>query len=331
VIANERAGGDGGDRTLTIERRPLGRSGCGIARVALGCGNFGGVGSEPRLVGRGLSEAQAFELMDAAWAMGITHFDTADSYGAGRSEAMIGRWRRARRTSPQLTTKTYFPLAPGGDEGLAPERIHRQLTSSLTRLGVEHVDLYLAHWPDPTVPFTCSSAALEREIELGRARAYGVSNCDFDQLGVAMQAGRPSAVQNGYSLLQRADEHRVLPLCRKQSVAYQASSPLCGGWLTGKYRRGHPFPQASRMTLWPELYEDLISERTFVALERFASFARRRHVSMAGLAIGWLLADPRVTQIVLGASGPQHLGSIREAMASPLDHAERDSLTRLFD
>ncbi len=331
MIANGSARGHARKATLAIERRPLGRSGDRIARVALGCGNFGGVGSEPRLVGRGLSEAQAFELMDAAWAMGITHFDTADSYGAGRSEAMIGRWCRARGTSPQLTTKTYFPVASGDDGGMAPERIHRQLTSSLTRLGVEHVDLYLAHWPDPTVPVASSSAAFEREIELGRVKAYGVSNCDSGQLGAALRAGRPAAVQNGYSLLQRSDEHRVLRLCDAQSVAYLTSGPLCGGWLTGKYRPGHPPPPGSRMALWPELYEDLINERTFSALERFADFARRRHMSMPGLALGWLLADPRVTQIVLGASSPQHLESIREAMASPLEDAERNSLTRLFD
>jgi aryl-alcohol dehydrogenase-like predicted oxidoreductase len=137
-------------------------------------------------------------------------------------------------------------------------------------------------------------------------------------------------VQNGYSLLQRADEDTVLPLCRAQSVAYLTASPLCGGWLTGKYRRGHSPPPGSRMALWPELYEDLVSERTFAALERFAGFARRRHMSMPGLAIAWLLGDQRVTQIVLGASKPQHLESVREAMTSPLQDAERDTLTQLF-
>lgn len=138
-------------------------------------------------------------------------------------------------------------------------------------------------------------------------------------------------MQNGYSLLQRADERQVLPLCHARSVAYLTSSPLCGGWLTGKYRRGHPFPDGSRMAVWPELYEDLISEQAFAALERCAGFARRRHMSMPGLALAWLLADQRVTQIVIGASAPGHLGSVREAMTSPLQNAERDTLTQLFD
>src|SRR6266852_4561078 len=103
--------------------RPVGPSGLTIPRVALGCGSFGGVGSAPEFFGRGLTEDQAFELMDAAWEFGITHFDTADAYGGGRSEQAIGRWITARGVRPQLTTKTFNPMEAGADSGLKPERI----------------------------------------------------------------------------------------------------------------------------------------------------------------------------------------------------------------
>src|SRR5215471_1099955 len=116
----------------TLEtKRPLGRSALMVPRIALGCGNFGGVGSAPEFFGQGLDEDQAFELMDAAWESGITAFDTADAYGGGRSERAIGRWIAARGVRPLLTTKTFNPMRAGADCGLAPERIARALRGSL--------------------------------------------------------------------------------------------------------------------------------------------------------------------------------------------------------
>ena len=145
-----------------LTRRPLGRSALTVPRIALGCGNFGGVGSAPEFFGQGLSEDQALELMDAAWEFGITHFDTADAYGGGRSEAAIGRWIASRGVRPQLTTKTYNPMEAGADSGLRPGRIARQLRTSLDRLGVDHVELYLAHEFDPEVPLAESFGALDQ-------------------------------------------------------------------------------------------------------------------------------------------------------------------------
>src|SRR3954451_5943409 len=110
----------------------------------LGCGNFGGVGSAPAFFGQGISEDVAFELMDAAWELGLRHFDTADAYGGGRSEATIGRWCAARGGRPAITTKTFNPMRAGADHGRAPERIQRQLAASLERLGTDRVELYLA-------------------------------------------------------------------------------------------------------------------------------------------------------------------------------------------
>jgi aryl-alcohol dehydrogenase-like predicted oxidoreductase len=227
---------------LEIESRSVGSSSLSLPRVALGCGSFGGIGSAPELFGQGLDRRQAHELMDAAWQLGITHFDTADAYGGGRSETVIGEWIASRGVYPTITTKTCNPMAVGADRGLAPDRIHRQLESSLERLGVGSVELYLAHAFDPDVPLEETFGAFEDLNCAERIGCYGVSNFDASQLRMALAAGRPHAVQNARSMLQRDDDAELLPLCFERQVSYLAFGPLSGGWLAGKYRRGEPFP-----------------------------------------------------------------------------------------
>jgi aryl-alcohol dehydrogenase-like predicted oxidoreductase len=314
--------------TLEIERRPVGTSGLTVPRIALGCGNFGGIGSAPELFGQGLTEDQAFELMDAAWELGIDYFDTADAYGGGRSERAIGRWIRARGVRPGLTTKTYNPMDAGQDSGLAPARIDRQLRSSLERLGVDRVELYLAHEFDPHTPLGETMGAFEQAQAAGWTTAYGVSNFDSFQLEAATLAGSPQAIQNEHSLLAGAEA--VLSVCAERNIAFLVFSPLAGGWLTGKYRRGEPFPAGSRMTQRPGPYEPFLTDRTFDALDELRSFSRARGTSMAGTALAWLLADDRVTQVVVGPGRPEHLEPVREALAHPLGADERSELTSLF-
>ena len=314
--------------TLELERRPLGRSDVTVPRVALGCGNFGGIGSAPELFGQGLSEDEAFALMDAAFEAGIDHFDTADAYGGGRSERTIGEWMRRRGVRPTITSKTFNPMEAGADSGLAPERVVRQVQSSLERLGVDRIDVYLAHEFDPDVPVAETVGAFEELETAGKIRAYGVSNFDADQLGAVLAAGRPQAIQNEHSLLARGDEAGVLPLCAREHVAYLVFSPLAGGWLTGKYRRGEAFPPGSRMTQRPGPYASFTTDATFDRLERFADFADAARRSIAGLALAWLLADDRVTQIVVGPGRPEHLAPVREALERPLSPAEREELGR---
>jgi aryl-alcohol dehydrogenase-like predicted oxidoreductase len=315
---------------LQIERRPLGSSGKTIPRIALGCGNFGGIGSAPAFFGQGLTDEQAMELMDAAWAMGITHFDTADAYGGGRSELAIGRWMSTRRLRPTITTKTFNPMVDGADHGLEPERIGRQLESSLDRLGVDHVELYLAHDFDPDTPLEQTLTAFDTLATMGQIGAYGVSNFDAAQLETAIEAGNPQAIQNNHSLLERADEAQVLPLCAQRGVAYLVFSPLAGGWLTGKYRRDEPFPGGSRMTQRPEPYERLVNERTFDALDQLSALGRERNMSMAGVALAWLLADERIAQVVVGPGRPEHLQPVAEALQNPLTNDERAWLDTIF-
>jgi 1-deoxyxylulose-5-phosphate synthase len=300
-----------------------------VARIALGCGNFGGIGSAPEFFGQGLTEDQAFELMDAAWAAGITWFDTADAYGGGRSEQAIGRWIRSRGVRPRLTTKTFNPMAAGADHGLDPDRIARQLSSSLDRLGVDQVDLYLAHDYDPAVPLAQSLGAFRAAQADGLIASYGVSNFDARQLAAALEAAAPQAIQNSYSLLARQDEPELLPLCAERGVAYLAFSPLAGGWLTGKYRHGAPYPAGSRMTRRPEPYAQFATEVTFEALDRLQAIATGRGVSLAGLALAWLLADDRVGQIVIGPGRPEHLAPVAEALEHPVTRQERATIAGL--
>lgn len=306
-------------------------AGVAVGRVGLGCGNFGGIGSAPEFFGQGLTEDQAFELMDAAWASGITHFDTADAYGGGRSERVIGRWIRSRAVLPRLTTKTFNPMEAGADRGLAPDRIARQLRSSLDRLGVGHVDLYLAHEYDPAVPLGESLGAFRTAQADGLISGYGVSNFDARQLAEALEAGAPQAIQNSYSLLARQDEPELLPLCAERGIAYLAFSPLAGGWLTGKYRRGAPYPAGSRMTQRPEPYAGFVTDRTFGALARLRAIAADRGTSMAGLALAWLLADDRVAQIVIGPGRPEHLAPVAQALENPITGQERAMIEEALD
>jgi aryl-alcohol dehydrogenase-like predicted oxidoreductase len=293
--------------------------------VILGCGGFGGVGSAPQFFGQGETLEQALELMDAAWEAGITWFDTADAYGGGRSETYIGEWIRARRPDGlRITTKTFNPMDDGEDHGLAPARIHRQIDSSLQRLGVDRVDLYLSHAPDDDVPVAETLGAFEELVGAGKIAAYGMSNVDGPQLREALAAGSPAAVQNSYSLLDRGVEEDVLPLCREHGIGFQAFSPLAGGWLTGKYRRGEAAPEGSRMTQRPEPYEEFRSDHVFDALEEL-----ERQGDPATLAIAWLLADERVS-VIAGPRRPAHLAPVLAALEQPLEPPEREALTALF-
>jgi aryl-alcohol dehydrogenase-like predicted oxidoreductase len=296
----------------------------------LGCGNFGGVGSAPEFFGKGQSQEEAFALMDAAWELGITWFDTADAYGGGRSEAAIGRWCRSRGVRPQITTKTYNPMDAGADRGLSRGRIERQLASSLDRLGNDRVELYLAHEFDPEVPLEETVGVLEDLVRRGTIGAYGVSNFSARQLEQAAAAGSPACVQNSFSLLERADEGDLLRLCEERDIAYLAFGPLAGGWLTGKYRRGAPFPAGSRMTQRPEPYQDFLRDGVFDALEALERMAADQGVSMAGLALAWLLAEPRLTSAVVGPTRPEHLEPVVEALSRPLGADEREELSKVF-
>ena len=229
-----------------MERRQLGGTDIEVSRIILGCGNFGGIGSAPEFFGQGESEDEAFRIMDAAWELGITTFDTADAYGGGQSETTIGKWMASRGVRPEISTKTFNPMAEGQDHGLAGARIVRQIESSLDRLGVDAVDVYLAHDFDPDVPVEETVATFEGLIDLKLIKAYGVSNFDAQQLEAVLAIAKPAVLQNSYSLLDRADEGGLVQLCLELGIAYTPYGPLAGGWLSGRYRKGIEIQESAR-------------------------------------------------------------------------------------
>jgi aryl-alcohol dehydrogenase-like predicted oxidoreductase len=302
-------------------------------RIVLGCGNFGGIGSSPAFFGQGNTEAEAFEIMDAAWAHGIRWFDTADAYGGGNSETFIGRWLADRRPEGlSLNTKVFHSVAGDpGDRGLARDRIRRQLEGSLERLGVERVDLYLAHEPDPDTPIALTVEAFEELVAEGVIGAWGLSNYDAAGLREALAHGTPAQIQNGYSLLDHRDDAELLPLCAEQEIAYVPFGPLSGGWLAGRYRRGEAYPDGSRMATRPEPYQRIVGEHTFEGLELLDAEARADGTDTATLAYAWVLSNPLVAGVVCGPSRTAHLGPAIAALDLPLSADEREHIGSFFE
>jgi aryl-alcohol dehydrogenase-like predicted oxidoreductase len=323
-----------------MEQRALGRSGVAVTHVVLGCGNFGGIGSKPSLFGQGTGKEDAHRLLDAAWDLGITTLDTADAYGGGRSESFIGEWLRTKgpevRDRIVIVTKTFNPMAEGDDRGLSRTRIRRQVVTSLARLGVERLPLYMAHAFDPDTPQEETLTAFDELVREGTVGAVGASNFTAEQVAEALELSalegltRYEWVQNGYSLLERGDRETVFPLCHEHGLGYTPFSPLAGGWLTGKYRRGEPLPAGSRMTLRPEGSEGYRTDATFDALEALEREAEERGVSMAALSLAWLLHVPELTAIVVGPNSVEQFAPVVEALDVRLDPDEHARIGELF-
>ena len=325
-----------------MQHRALGKTGVDVSRIGLGCGGFGGVGSAPAFFGKGESEEDARALMDAAWEMGITLFDTADAYGGGRSESAIGAWLRSKgrpvRERVVLTTKVFHSVVGDPhDRGLRRDRILRQIDGSLARLGVERVDLYMIHEPDPETPVEETIGALDALVSKGKIGAFGACNIRGEYLEQALRvsAERSCArfdwVQNSFSLLDRAAETDVLPVCARGGLGFTPFSPLAGGWLTGKYAPAAAPPPGSRMDLRPESYRRFENASTFEAIDRFRESARKSGVDPAALAIAWLLGHPHVDAVIVGPRRPEHLEAARTALTLGLSPADRAELAAIFD
>jgi aryl-alcohol dehydrogenase-like predicted oxidoreductase len=323
-----------------VETRELGRSGISVTRIVLGCGNFGGVGSSPAFFGQGIPREEAPRIMDAAWDLGIRTFDTADAYGGGRSEAWIGEWLAAKgpevRDAITVETKTFNPMTEGADRGLAGHRIRRQVESSLERLGLERLPLYLAHDFDPDTPQEETLSTLDALVREGKVGAVGASNFTAEQLAEAVELSelegltRYEWVQNSYSLLDCGHGETIFSVCHEHGLGYEAFGPLAGGWLAGRYRRDAAYPEGSRMTQRPDGYRRYEAEAIFDALESFETEAATRGVSMAGLAIAWLLGVPEVTAVVVGPTRAAQLSCVREALSLELTAEEHAHLRGLF-
>lgn len=321
-----------------------------MSRLILGCGNFGGIGSAPAFFGMGENEEQAAALMDRAWDLGITVFDTADAYGGGRSESFIGRWLARKGSSVRdrltLSTKVFHPVGDGAPfdgaqgahdrGGLGGARILRQIDTSLKRLQTDRVDMYLIHERDPVTPLEETLEALDAIVRAGKVRYIGASNVDDPWLTDALRASdsrgfaRFQWIQNSYSLLDRGAERDLFPACATEDVGVTTFSPLAGGWLTGKYRSDAPFPEGSRMTLRPEPYRQLVRRQIFEALDAFKAEADRRGTAMSTLATAWVLAQPSVDAVVIGPRRAEHLDAAVAALSLDLPPTDQRDLGRLF-
>ncbi len=273
-----------------MELVDLGGSGLRVSRVGLGCNNFGG-----RI---GFEETRA--VVEAALDVGVTFFDTAEVYGnGGGSERFLGELLEGRRDQVVLATKFAWEADVGGGSA---ENVRRAIAGSLERLRTDYVDLYYLHRPDSKTPIEETLGALDSLVQEGTVRAIGCSNFSADQLAeadrVAGERGtvRFTVLQNQYSLLARGDDDAALPRCRELGVGYVPYFPLASGLLTGKYRRGEPAPEGTRLA-GREIEDERLDR-----VERLAVYAEEHGHTILELAISALASTPGITSIISGAT-----------------------------
>ena len=324
-----------------MDHRQLGSTGLRVSAFGMGCGNFGGIGSAAEFFGQGESETEAFTLLDQAVELGINFLDTADAYGGGRSEAAIGKWLNTKDATVRdrllISSKVANPVGDDPNQrGLSRRHILRQIDASLARLGVDHLDMYVVHEPDPTTPMEETLDALDSLIRMGKVRYIGASNFPAWLMAKSLwlsdigRLRRFDWVQNSFNLIDQADQAEMLDLCRDQGLGFTPFSPLSGGWLTGKYRYGEGYPDGSRMTLRPEPYLRFWDKETFEAIDRLSAMAADLGVSTAGLALAWLHQHPDVTASIVGPRRPEHFRPVEEAIGLTLTPTQWDEVGGLF-
>ena len=297
-----------------MEPVSLGDSGLTVSRVGLGCNNLGS-----RI---DLDATRA--VVDAALEAGVTFFDTAAVYGnGGDSERFLGEILEGRRDRVVLATK--FGWRSEAGDGTA-DVARTSLEESLERLRTDYVDLYYLHKPDASTPIAETLGALDELVRAGKVRALGCSNFSADQLAeadrVASELGsaRFTVLQNHYNLLRRDDDADVLPLCRELGVAYVPYFPLASGLLTGKYRRGEPAPEGTRLA------GREIEDERFDRIEALTAFAEERGRSLHELAMGALASTPGIGSIISGATKPEQVRSNAAASSWKLTPEELATL-----
>jgi aryl-alcohol dehydrogenase-like predicted oxidoreductase len=300
-----------------MELVELGESGLRVSRVGLGCNNFGGR----------LDLARTRAVVDAALDVGVTFFDTAESYGnVGGSERFLGEILEGRRDQVVLATKFGWGAESGNGSAAT---VGVAIEGSLERLRTDYVDLYYLHKPDPSTPIAETLGALDELVRAGRVRAIGCSNFSAEQLAEADRVARElgtarfTVLQNHYSLLERRDDPEVLPLCRELGVSYIPYLPLASGLLTGKYRRGEPAPEGTRLA------GREIEDERFDRVEALAAFADERGHTLHELAISALASTRGVGSIIAGATKPEQVRANAAAASWRLTAEQLDALTPL--
>ncbi|MGO4662337.1 aldo/keto reductase [Terrabacter sp. 2TAF16] len=306
--------------------RQLGDSGLTVSTVGIGCNNFG----------RRLDQDGTNAVVRQALDSGITLFDTADIYGQGASEEMLGLALGSERENVVVATKFGMDMqgANGPDWGVRGSRryVRKAVESSLRRLGTDWIDLYQLHRPDPQTPIGETLAALDELVREGKVRYLGSSNftgwqvVDADWTARAAGTSRFVSAQNEYSLLERDVEDEVVPACEHVGVGLLPFFPLASGLLTGKYRRGEPAPEGTRLAGMA----DRLGGADWDTIEALEAYAAQRGLRPIDVAIGGLAAQPAVASVIAGATRPEQVvDNVRAGLWEPTveDLAEIDAVT----
>jgi aryl-alcohol dehydrogenase-like predicted oxidoreductase len=292
--------------------------------VGVGCNNFG----------IRIDEARTKEVIDAALDAGANFFDTADSYANGRSEELIGRILGGRRSEAIVATK-FGQAIPGQGSGARPAYVKKACDASLKRLRTDRIDLYQLHVPDPEVPIAETLGALNELVKSGKVKEIGCSNFSAQQLregeaaATRLKSARFVSVQNEYSLLHREPEPQVLAECARQGIALLPYFPLKSGLLTGKYRKGQPIPEDTRVAKF-ERYRKLLTDENLDKVERLIDYARSHGHAMLDLAISWLLAHTVIACVIAGASSAQQVRANVSAASWGLSAADLEEIDNLL-
>ena len=282
-----------------MEQRKIGS--LNVSAVGLGCNNFG----------KRIDDAATQAVVDAAIEAGINFFDTADIYGGSRSEVALGQALGRRRDDIILATKFGAPM-DDQHKGARPEYIRQAVEDSLRRLETDRIDLYQLHLPDANTPIADTLGALNELVIAGKVREIGCSNFSREQLSEAERVStegnlaRFASVQNEYSLLKRDPEtNGVLSECAETGIAFLPYFPLASGLLTGKYRRGQPAPENTRLSA--PAFADRLTEDKLEIVEKLITFSEARSHTILELAFSWLLRQPTVASVIAGATRPEQI------------------------
>jgi aryl-alcohol dehydrogenase-like predicted oxidoreductase len=305
-----------------MKTRELGDSGVAVSTVALGSWltYSGGIGRE-----------QTEACTRAAFDAGITLFDTANVYGTGAAETAWGEiLSDYPRESYVLATKVYFPMGPR-DRGLSRKQILKQIDGSLQRLKTDYVDLYQCHRYDDTVALEETMGALTEVVQAGKARHIGFSEWPADKIKAALalpDVTKFVSSQPQYSALWRTPEKDVIPVCEANGISQIVWSPLAQGVLTGKYKPGERVPQDSRAAnrKMNRFIRQWLNDETLTAVQDLRPIADDHGITLAQLALAWVLHQPNVTAVIVGATRPEQIHENVKAAAVELDQATIDAV-----
>ena len=309
----------------------MGRSGLRVSALSMGTMTFGGTGNFANVGTTGVDEAR--EQVDRCLDAGVNLIDTADAYSGGASEEIVGEVLAGRRDDVLLATKVRFPTGPGpNDAGLSRHHLIAGCEASLRRLRTDHIDLYQLHEWDGQTPLEETFEALDLLVRAGKVRYVGISNFAGWQLMKALATAersglpRPASQQIYYSLQARDAEYELIPAAVDQGLGVLVWSPLAGGLLSGKYRRGRDAPAGARqLTDWdePPVYDE---GKLYDTVEVLVEVGEAHGVSAAQVALAWLLGRPAVTSVVVGARTGEQLADNLAAAELALTDDERRRL-----